>query len=166
MHGIPARALAYGGNGEGQREVFQKRRLFTRLNGRGSSTGRGRGPATPHSGPESTAISTAGSIRPFRILKGKFQFVRADFFLPEDYSRRTAAQMENNATFCSWQLPPPRTYTDIAGKTVARPFFPPLYSPPFSSHFRSKFFFRLSCCLPRRTTGGIRIRGDADRLYY
>ena len=59
--------------------------------------------------PLNTAISTSQlSIRPFRILKGKFQLVRGPtfsrfrLFIPT--RPRTTTQMENNATFCFWQL--------------------------------------------------------------
>lgn len=91
-----------------KRRSFRERQLFTRLNGRGSSKG-ARHPQPPLIPPLNTAISTAVSIRPFRILKGKFRFIRGRlfFFFPGLFGPRTA-QMENNATFCSWQLLPPR----------------------------------------------------------
>lgn len=87
--------------GEG-REVFQERELFAGLNGRGSSKeGRrgGRGWAAAPSRYIDRSVA-----RPFRILKGKFPFILSHGIIPRTSASRIAAQMENNVTFCSWQV--------------------------------------------------------------
>lgn len=74
-------------------EGFQKRWLFTRLNGRGSSKGARRPP--PLIPALNTAISTSQLHSTIPHFKGKISLGR----LFDELASRTAVQMENNATF-------------------------------------------------------------------
>jgi len=72
---VRAHEIQAGGR-EGK-EVFQERELFARLNGRGSSKEGGEGGRRWAAAP--SRYIDRRSARLFRILKGKFPFIRAGF---------------------------------------------------------------------------------------